>query len=117
LGGGMRQAGIIAAAGLVAFKSMIGRLEEDHAHAHQIADALKEIQGIELHKGFPQTNMVYIQINSNASKNSEEVLKYCAKNGILFSFSGPQQFRLVTHFWINDSDVIKIVNTFKEALI
>jgi threonine aldolase len=117
LGGGMRQAGIIAAAGLVAFKSMIGRLGEDHEHACQIADGLKEIQGIEFHKGYPQTNMVYIQINSNVSKKSGEVLKYCENQGILFSYSGPDQFRLVTHYWINDSDVEKIVKTIKASFM
>ncbi|MDP2965437.1 MAG: low-specificity L-threonine aldolase [Pelolinea sp.] len=117
LGGGMRQAGILAAAGLVALKSMVGRLGEDHVHARQIADGLKELPGIEFHKGYPQTNMVFIHIKSNASKNPEELRTYFANKGILFSFSGPEHFRLVTHYWINDADVTRIVNSFKEALV
>lgn len=117
LGGGMRQAGILAAAGLVALKSMVDRLEEDHRHARQIADGLKSIPGLEFHKGYPQTNMVFIQVNQNASRSSQGILDLFADKGILFGFSGPDQFRLVTHYWINDSDVDKIVTTFKEVLL
>ena len=117
LGGGMRQAGILAAAGLVSLECMVGRLGEDHIHARQIADGLKEIPGIEFHKGYPQTNMVFIHIKSRASKNPEELIEYFANNGILFNFSGPEHFRLVTHNWINNEDVIKILNTFKDALV
>jgi threonine aldolase len=117
LGGGMRQVGILAAAGLVALKSMVGRLGEDHNHARQIADGLKDIPGLEFHKGYPQTNMVFIHVKSNASKTPDELMSYFADKGILFSFSGPEHFRLVTHYWINESDVTRVVNTFKEALI
>lgn len=117
LGGGMRQAGILAAAGLVALKSMVGRLGEDHIHALQIADRLKDIPGIEFHKEYPQTNMVFFHIKPIASKKPDELKEFFASKGILFSFSGPEQFRLVTHYWIDDADVTRIVNTFKEAFV
>ena len=117
LGGGMRQAGILAAAGLVALKSMVGRLGEDHVHARQIADGLKELPGIEFHKGYPQTNMVFIHIKPTASKKPDELKEFFASKGILLSSSGPEQFRLVTHYWIDDADITRIVKTFKEALV
>ncbi len=67
LGGGMRQAGILAAAGIVALEKMIPRLQEDHAKAKRLADSLREIPGIVFEMGFPQSNMVF---------PSHEVLKY-----------------------------------------
>jgi threonine aldolase len=60
--------------------------------------------------------MVFFQINENASKKPNELCAYFASKGILFSSSGPEQFRLVTHYWINDNDVAKIVASFKEAM-
>jgi threonine aldolase len=116
LGGGMRQAGILAAAGLVALDSMVDRLEEDHARAKKIADGLSDIQRIEFHKGKPQTNMVFIKINKDSFEKPSNLCEYLAGKGILLSSSGPDQFRLVTHYWINDADVIRIADTFKEAL-
>ena len=117
LGGGMRQAGILAAAGLVALRSMVTRLGEDHTHAQQIADGLREIPGIDFHKGYPQTNMIFIHVSQEALIKPAEFCEYFAGKGILFSSCGPEQFRLVSHYWINDADVTKIVNTFKEALV
>ncbi len=117
LGGGMRQAGILAAAGLVALKSMVARLEEDHFHAQQIADGIKELPGIEFHKGYPQSNMIFFHIKPDASIKPVDILETFAGKGILFSSSGPEQFRLVTHFWIKSADVTKIVETFQETFV
>jgi threonine aldolase len=117
LGGGMRQAGILAAAGLVALKSMVARLEEDHFHAQQIADGIKELPGIEFHKGYPQSNMIFFHSKPDASIKSVDLLETFARKGILFSSSGPEQFRLVTHFWIKSADVTKIVETFQETFV
>ena len=116
LGGGMRQAGIIAAAGLVALRSMVNRLEEDHIRAQKIARGLEDLPGIHFHKGHPQTNMVFIQLNQGARIKTADFCEYFAGKGILFSESGPGQFRLVTHYWINDADIERIITTFKEAL-
>ncbi len=116
LGGGMRQAGVLAAAGLVALRTMVNRLEEDHMRARKIANGLKDIPGLHFHKGFPLTNMVFIQLNQDARIKSTDLCKYFAGKGILFSGSGPDQFRLVTHYWIDDADVERIISSFKDAL-
>ena len=116
LGGGMRQAGIIAASGLVALRSMIDRLEEDHVRAQKIADGLSGIPGIDFHKGMPQTNMVFIQLNQHARIKPKDFCGYFSDKDIHFSDSGPEQFRLVTHYWVDDDDVTRIIRTFKEAM-
>jgi len=115
LGGGMRQAGVLAAAGLVALRMMVNRLEEDHLRARRIAEGLKDLPGIHFHKGLPQTNMVFIQIDQDARVKPADLCSIFAGKGILFSDSGPKQFRLVTHYWIDDADVDKILRAFKEV--
>jgi threonine aldolase len=116
LGGGMRQAGVLAAAGLVSLRTMVNRLEEDHVRARKIAEGLKDIPAIHFHKGFPQTNMVFIQMSQDSHIKPADLCKYFAGKGILFSDSGPDQFRLVTHYWINEADIDQIIRTFQEAL-
>jgi len=116
LGGGMRQAGVLAAAGLVALRAMVNRLEGDHLRAQKIAEGLKDIPGIHFHKDLPQTNMVFMQLNQDAQIKPADLCEYFAGKGILFSESGPDQFRLVTHYWIDDADVERIISSFKEAL-
>jgi threonine aldolase len=116
LGGGMRQAGILASAGLVALKSMTHRLGEDHTRARKLAEELKCISNIDFHKGFPLTNMVFIRIEPGSSRNPLEIKDFLRKRGILVGMAGPEHFRLVTHYWINDEDVEKVVAVFKKAL-
>ncbi len=60
----MRQAGVLAAAGIIALEEMVNRLKEDHERASQLAKGLSLIEGIQLDKGSPKTNMVYIKIRS-----------------------------------------------------
>jgi len=86
----MRQAGIIAAAGIVALEKVLPRLPEDHRRAHLLADGLKHVEGIHLEPHTPQTNMV--------------------------GPVGKRRFRLVLHYWITDPDVEKTVMAFKETL-
>ena len=63
LGGGMRQAGVLAAAGIVALDEMVERLAEDHEHARILAKGLSQVPGVRLDKGSPNTNMVYIELD------------------------------------------------------
>ena len=60
--------------------------------------------------------MVFIQLNQDARIKTADFCEYFAGKGILFSESGPGQFRLVTHYWVDDADVERIVKAFKEAL-
>ena len=115
LGGGMRQAGIIAAAGLVSLNTMIKRLDEDHIHAAQIADGLKEIKGIGFDKGMPKTNMVFLKLTREVTMSPGEIISKLKDRKILIGQSGKRNFRLVTHNWINDVDIPQIIQGFREV--
>lgn len=117
VGGGMRQAGIIAAAGLISLEKMIDRLVEDHERAKILADGLSAIPGLEFDKGFPQTNMLFLQLTSHVSRNPEEIIYLLKQRGILIGQSGLRNFRLVTHYWIHDQDLSKIINHFREVVM
>ena len=116
LGGGMRQAGILAAAGIVALKTMIARLPEDHRRASILAKGLAEIPGLVLDPGTPKTNMVFITLGDQVSASASEVAHRLKENGILVGVSAPRRFRLVTHYMIEDSHVDSAVTAFREVM-
>ena len=116
LGGGMRQAGILAAAGLISIERMIERLSEDHSHAELLANGIKDFSTIELNKGMPTTNMVFIRLTDDCAKSIEAIKSEMAQNNILISDSGPREFRFVTHYWINETDIEKFLDTFKKVV-
>jgi threonine aldolase len=96
LGGGMRQAGILAAAGLIALEQMPARLHEDHANARFLAEGLARIPGLDLDASRVQTNIVIFAISSPRWP-APEVVKKLAEQNILASSLGPRHIRLVTH--------------------
>jgi threonine aldolase len=103
MGGGLRQAGILAAAGIVALKKMSGRLGEDHIRARKLAEGLQEIRGLEVE--MPQINMVFFR----SKKNVADAAAFFAREGILINPPDQTQFRFVTHYWIGDEAVDKIL--------
>ncbi len=116
VGGGMRQAGILAAAGIVALESLIERLDDDHAHAKLLADGLGAIPGIELDPGSPQTNMLYFNLGANAKITAPEIAERLKPRGLIVDPEDAHRFRLVTHYWITAQDVEKVVAAFREVL-
>ena len=112
LGGGMRQAGILAAAGIVALTSHVKRLAEDHDHAAFLARELSEIAGIRIDLDAVQTNMVFMETPAPSSALLTSFLK---DHGILVSGRG--SFRLVTHLDITASDIHKVIDAVKEFFI
>lgn len=116
LGGGMRQAGILAAAGLVALESMIERLIEDHQNAQLLAEGLSSLPAISLTKGMPQTNMVFISILADTYTTPDRVYETLKEKGILFGKVGQNEFRLVTHHGISRFDIEHVLNVFKDIL-
>jgi len=116
LGGGMRQAGILAAAGIIAVESMTSRLSEDHTRARRLAEGLNGITGFEFDKGLPQSNMVFLQLAPDVSKNPSEIQGLMEEEGIFIGQSGPRNFRLVTHYWINEKDIERTIYSFKNIL-
>ncbi len=116
LGGGMRQAGVLAAAGIVALETMVDRLSEDHARARRLALGLSRIPGLKLDEGTPHTNMVYLSLDEAVPLNAEQVVKRLAERGVKVGAVGVRQFRLVTHYWIDDEAVDCAVEAFGQVL-
>lgn len=116
LGGGMRQAGILAAAGIVALETMIDRLAEDHSRARKIAEKLGVLNGLHIDNGIPPSNMVFISLDENIKHNSSEIAAFLKNEGILVSTVSDRRFRLVTHYWIKDNDLEILAPAFQRAL-
>lgn len=115
VGGGMRQVGIIAAAGHVALDNMIERLEDDHATARQLADGLRAIPALAVEPISP-TNMVYFRLAPSATLSESALVERMKARGIVMYGSDAGRFRLVTHYWISAADVAKVVGAFQESL-
>ena len=116
LGGGMRQVGVLAAAGIVALEKMVPRLGEDHVRARTLAEGLSENRGLVLDKGTPVTNMVFMNLAEDVPMSANEVTEKMKERGVLIGVTGERRFRLVTHCWIDDSGVDKAVTAFGKVL-
>jgi threonine aldolase len=116
LGGGMRQAGVVAAAGLVALDRMVTRLGEDHERARKLAAGLGDMPGINLDSGTPATNMVFFELRPQATTSAMQVQSALRAEGILVSPTGPRRFRLVTHYWVDDQGIEKTLGAMSRAL-
>ncbi len=116
LGGGMRQAGVLAAAGMIALKKMTVRLKEDHRRARALAEGVQKTGHVQLPLGMPATNMVFFDLGPEVRKTTEKIEQEMRNRGILVHASGPRQFRLVTHYWIDDEAVGKTLSALAEVL-
>jgi threonine aldolase len=116
LGGGMRQAGFLAAAGIVALEQMVNRLADDHRHARILAEGLAEIPGLRLSFGLPQTNMVFAEITEKVGKTGEQVIEDLKAENILIGNVGLRNFRMVTHYWVNDGEIEKTLKAMRKAV-
>ena len=104
VGGGMRQAGILAAAGLVALESMIDRLADDHANARRLAQGLANIDGISVDPDSIHPNIVIFEVDESVG-TANEVINALAEEGVLVTYPGKQSLRMVTHRHIGGADV------------
>ncbi len=116
LGGGMRQAGILAAAGIVALETMVKRLKEDHVHAQSLADGLKPMSGITLTTERPATNMVFLRIDPEIPFTTREFFDRMKECGVLIDIAGDRYYRLVTHFWIDEAEIERTIAAFRGVL-
>ncbi|WAG07621.1 low-specificity L-threonine aldolase [Aeromonas jandaei] len=111
VGGGMRQAGMLAQAGLFALEQHVARLADDHRRAKRLAQGLAALPGIELDLSLVQSNMVFLRL---AKGEPAQLLAFMKERGILFSGYG--ELRLVTHLQINDDDIEEVIDAFTEYL-
>ena len=116
LGGGMRQAGVIAAAGLYALDKNLPLLEQDHLRAADLARKLGGIETLSLEHQKPPSNMVYVNLTDDVLLDAEETSLKLKELGVLVGTTGERQFRLVVHLWIEDQDIDEVVQAFTEVL-
>jgi threonine aldolase len=116
LGGGMRQAGILAAAGIVALETMVERLGDDHRRAKSLAEGLREIPGVDLDPGSPYTNMIFLSLAERVPFTASQLAGRLKEGGVLAGVVGARRFRLVTHYWIDDAAVGKTVDVFNRII-
>jgi threonine aldolase len=117
LGGGMRQAGVLAAAGIVALEKMVDRLAEDHANARRLAEGLADLPGVLIELERVQTNIVYFNLTSDVKTPSGIIVRRMLEHNIKILDGGPgRRFRFVTHAWIDRSDIDRALLAFGAAL-
>ncbi len=115
LGGGMRQAGIIAAPGIVALDKMVARLAEDHENARQLAEGIAHIPGLSIDVSKVRTNIIYFDIASEritAGKLQTDL----EKRGVKALATGPRRFRMVTHYGISAMDIRMTLKVLEELV-
>ena len=113
LGGGMRQVGVLAAAGLIALDKMIDRLAEDHANARTLAEGLAELPGVRCDLSRVQTNLVFFNLENMTAPFFADA---CAKDGLLSEWMGPRRMRFVTHYGIGAEDIQSALKICEEVL-
>jgi len=116
LGGGMRQVGILAAAGIISLEKMVNRLADDHARAKKLADGLRTVKGLVVDNGSPYSNMVYLNLADDVNIDSKQICEKIGPMGLLLDAENSCRFRLVTHYWIDDIAVERTVAAFREVL-
>ena len=112
LGGGMRQAGVIAAPALVALENERSRLPEDHLRAKRLADGLAEIRGVSLNPADVETNIVFVTIQEDVLGDAPSLVARLAEEGVLAGAAGPDALRLVAHADVGDGDVERALAAF-----
>ncbi len=114
-GGGMRQVGIIAAAGIYALDHHIERLKEDHKNAKRLAIVLKELKGVSINPEHVETNIVIFGIGDTGT-NAPEIAAAMKENGVLIHPINKTQIRLVTHLDVSSEDIEEALKAFKKVL-
>ena len=115
VGGGMRQAGILAAAGIVGLNEMVERLADDHANARALAEGLAEIPGFAIDPREVETNIVFVQIVDPRIR-PDFLAQALLDAGIKISAGGPR-FRLVTHYGIEAADIDRTLMAIRQAVL
>jgi threonine aldolase len=114
VGGGMRQAGIMAAAGIVALRTMIGRLSEDHANARVLAEGLFEL-GLEIDMEAVQTNMVFLEVPSEMM-DVNDFVRDLGDLGVRVNPPAGRRVRMVTHYGITREDVEYTIQAVRNVI-
>ena len=104
LGGGMRQTGVIAAAGTIALEQMLDRLAEDHMNARRLAEGIAQTPGLSIDPARIKTNIIFFDLVSDRLA-APEFIKRLEQKGVKLLPTEPSRFRMVTHYGINSEDI------------
>jgi threonine aldolase len=115
LGGGLRQAGVLAACGLISLEEMTGRLHEDHAHAQVLARALLDVPGVKIDMDSVQTNMVFAGISVPGFDN-DAFVAWLKDREVLINGNADCCYRFVTHHDVSEADVLKTAGLVRQYL-
>lgn len=115
VGGGMRQAGVVAAAGLVAVTEMVERLADDHANAKRLAEGLAGIEGLGLYAGEVETNMVFFEV-TRPGMTPAQVASALKAHGVLISPTGGRRMRAVLNYHVAAEDVDQVVQAMQAVM-
>jgi len=115
LGGGMRQVGVLAAAGLISLEKMPARLAEDHRNARLLADLLHKIPGLDVEPEKVRTNILMTGV-ARTGLDSEQVATALKEHGVLVSLLDSARIRLVTHNDVNREEIYQAADTIKNVL-
>src|SRR5438132_11625907 len=113
LGGGMRQVGILAAAGIVALERMVERLAEDHANARRLGEGLAKLPGLRVDLASVQTNIVIVRVERGPAA-TDELVNGCAARKVKVHAMGPAAIRCVTHKDVDAEDTSRALEAFRE---
>jgi threonine aldolase len=116
VGGGMRQAGSLAAAGLVALDTMTERLVEDHDNARLLAEGIAEMPQFEIDLASVQSNMVFFSLRDDTGLTASELAERLKAHNIWLMAMGERRFRAVLHYWIRPEHVIQILVALQKEL-
>ena len=118
VGGGMRQAGVLAAAGIVALERMVDRLADDHAHARRLAEGLAAMPGLTVDLASVQTNIVIVRVSRGdrvqSATATDALVRGCAARKVKVHAMGPTAIRCVTHKDVDTEDIRRAIDAFAE---
>jgi threonine aldolase len=114
LGGGMRQVGVLAAAGVYALGNNVGRLADDHVRARRLAEAIADLRGIKVDLGTVQTNIVVADVSPSGYSVDQAILSLEKEKVLVVPF-GRTTIRAVTHLDIDDEDVDRAIRVFQKV--
>jgi threonine aldolase len=116
LGGGMRQGGVIAAAGVVALETMTERLRDDHANAIVLAEGIANVEGIHVDLNSVKSNMVYFDIDPAMPFDAAALSRRAATERVKFNPTALRRIRMVTHCWISRDEALQAAQVIKEVI-
>ena len=116
LGGAMRQAGILAAAGIHALEHHVERLADDHRHARRFAEGAARVPGLALDLDSVESNIVYFEVEERVGRTAQEVSAALAERGVSIGALGPRRLRAVTHLDVAEADVDTALEALRDVM-